>query len=92
MDGVIRDVQHLKLNLFIRLSNQQAWHLIRYHYIEYFNDFWDVLPLQIQIRNLMSYQILIIIQQKYILVLLEQFLRLLEQQLLLYLVKLIILG
>jgi hypothetical protein len=91
MDGVMCDVQHLMMDLYFRLNNQQAWHLVHYRYIEHFNDFGDVPPLQIQIRNLMSYQTLIIILQKYILVLLEQFLGQLVQQILLDLVKLIIL-
>ena len=91
MSGVIHDdVQHVRLNLWFLLNNQQAWHLIRYRCIKHFNDFWDAL-LQIQIRNLMSYQTLIIIQQKHILVLPKPFLRLLVQQILLDLVKLIIL-
>lgn len=85
------DVQHLMMDLFFRLNNQQAWHLVHYRYIEHFNDFEDVPHLQIQIRNLMSYQTLIIILRKYILVLLEQFLGLLVEQILLDLVKLIIL-
>ena len=89
MDGVTRGVRHY---FFIRLNNQQAWHPIRYRSTEHFSDFGDVLLLQIQIPNLMSCQTLIIIPQKYILVLPMPFSQLLVLRILLDLVELIILD